>query len=74
MNLKFRIKNSNIHEEKSIIARALVRKAHRNNWERFVSNIESDVYGSQGFTYNIRMRLNRKHERAKINTIAERTQ
>jgi hypothetical protein len=60
------------YKEKRNIAKKVVRQAHQQSWEKFISEIEHDIHGRQQFVYKIMKHLNNQEKDiAKMNTIQE---
>ena len=62
--------NAETYKEVRNRAKTIVRQAHRQSWERFISNIEHDVHGRQVMAYKIMKMLNGKErEEVSVNPI-----
>jgi hypothetical protein len=59
------------YKEKRNIAKKVVRQAHQQSWEKFISETEHDIHRRQQFTHKIMKHLNQEKDIAKMNTIQE---
>jgi hypothetical protein len=54
------------------IAKAIVSKTHKESWDRFISRIETDIFGEQSMAYKVLKHLNRTNkDTMKINNIED---
>lgn len=59
-----------IYVEKRNRARAIVRRAHQESWDRLISNIEHDIHGRQEVAYKLMRQLNKQErDTARLHTI-----
>ena len=55
-------------------AKAITKKAHIESWERFIGNIEHDLFGRQSLAYKVIKTLKRdERENVQINAVDEKT-
>jgi len=54
--------NFEIYKIKRNIAKTIVSKTHKESWDRFISGIESDIFGEQSMAYKVLKHLNRTNE------------
>lgn len=61
-----------IYKEKRNQAKTIVRNAHQNSWEKFISEIEDDIHGRQDFAYKVIKQLNKtEKDVARLNIIGK---
>ena len=59
-----------LYKTKRNFAKDIIRKAHQNSWDKFISDIEHDVHGRQTMAYKFIRNLNNdERDRANIDTI-----
>ena len=46
------------YKTKRNIAKTMVSKTHKESWDRFISRIESDIFGEQSMAYKVLKHLN----------------
>ncbi|XP_054708323.1 uncharacterized protein LOC129218133 [Uloborus diversus] len=59
-----------IYKEKRNLAKRIIRNAHQESWDKFISVVENDVHGRQTLAYKILRKLNKEErDNAYINII-----
>lgn len=60
------------YKEKRNKAKTIVREAHQQSWNKFISEIENDIHGNQTFSYKVLKHLNKSEKDvARINVIQQ---
>jgi hypothetical protein len=54
--------NFETYKIKRNIAETIFSKTHKESWDRFISRIESDIFGEQSMAYKVPKHLNRKNK------------
>lgn len=65
--------NLETYKIKRNIAKTIVSKTHNESWDRFMCNIETDIFGEQSMAYKVLKHLNwTNRDTIKINTIEDK--
>ena len=54
--------NFETHKIKRNITKTIVSKAHKESWDRFISGIETDIFGEKSMAYKVLKHLNRTNK------------